>query len=99
MAAERRRASALVGRRSGEEQSLQVAVAQAVNGKLAAIDGFKERQIASLEGVQSAYWTTLPARAFLDRGREFPQGCSIIYLRQRGAIAVEGFLGNFRTPM
>jgi hypothetical protein len=61
-------------RGSGKEQGLQVAVAKAVDGRLPAIDGQKERQIVGLKGVEVAYAAAISGHAFFDGGRRFAQG-------------------------
>jgi len=66
-------------RGGGQEERLQVAIPECVDGELAAIDGPQQGQVASLERVQGAYRAALPAHTLFDRSRQFPQRRGIVH--------------------
>lgn len=66
-----------LGRR-GIEEGLQVAIAQAVNGELAPMDGLQQGVIPGFERMQRATGLALEPNATLDGGGELLQGGAVI---------------------
>ena len=82
-----------------EEQGLQVAIAESVDGELGVVDCLKQVRVSGFERMQCPDRAAVAADAFLDGSCEFAQACCVIHTSERRATAIERFLRDFRTAM
>src|ERR1700682_481775 len=87
------------GRRLSKGESLQIPIAHAVDGELAATDGLDQLAVIRREGLERAYPPTMPVRGLAKSVQDFLQRGVRIDARQRIQVAVGGFAGPCGTAV
>src|ERR1700736_6111110 len=83
------------GGRLSEGESLQIAIAHAVDGELAATDGLDQVAVIRREGLERAYPPTMPVRGLAKSVQDFVKRGVPIDARQRIQVAFGGCAGPF----
>src|ERR1700682_5277568 len=87
------------GRRLSKGESLQIAIAHAVDGELAATDGLDQLAVIRREGLERAYPPTMPVRGLAKSVQDFIKRGVRIDAGQRIQVAFGGFAGHFGTAV
>src|SRR6202171_4155659 len=87
------------GRRLSGGESLQIAIAHAVEGELAATDALDQLAVIRREGLERAYPPTMPVRGLAKSVQDFVKRGVLIDAGQRIQVAFGGFAGHFGTAV
>src|ERR1700737_3468592 len=82
------------GRRLSKGESLQIAIAHAVDGELAATDGLDQLAAIRREGLERAYPPTMPVRGLAKSVQDFLQRGVLVDAGQGIQVAFGGFSGH-----
>ena len=82
-----------------EVQLLQIAIAHAVDGELAATDGLDQLAVIRREGLERAHPPTMPVRGLATSVQDVVKGGVVIDAGQRIQVAFGGFAGDFGAAM